>query len=55
MKITPESRASISVSKEGDVNIERPIEEFPFYSNRLQDIDYEKIISEGKLWKDPNF
>lgn len=40
---------------EGNVNVERPIEEFPFYANRLMDIDYEKIISEGKLWKDPNF
>ena len=40
---------------EGEVNTERPIEEFPFYANRLLDIDYEKIIREGKQWKDPNF
>lgn len=40
---------------EGDAYVDRPIEEFPFYYNRLLDIDYEKIINDGKLWKDPHF
>ena len=55
MKITPESRVSLGAAMEGDANAERPIQEFPFYFNRLLDIDYEKIIADGKLWKDPNF
>jgi len=40
-----------------DLNREcdRPIKEFPEYSTRLREIDYEAVIAEGVDWKDPNF
>jgi hypothetical protein len=38
-----------------DIGNERPVTKFPFYSNRLQTIDYDSIIAQGKPWKDPYF
>ena len=36
------------IIRDNETEVGRPIQEYPFYSNRLLDIDYEKIIAEGK-------
>ena len=34
---------------------ERQVKEFPFYSTRLKEIDYQSIIADGNDWVDPHF
>ena len=36
------------IMRDNETEVGRPIQEYPFYSNRLQDVEYEKIIAEGK-------
>jgi len=33
----------------------RKVNEFPFYSTRLQTVDYNSIIAKGENWTDPQF
>ena len=34
---------------------DRSIKEFPFYSTRLQEIDWQRVVAKGEDWKDPHF
>jgi hypothetical protein len=61
MRISPDIQMKLKESgfngenPQVDVNVERPIHEYPFMETRLKDIDYKAIIAEGKPWKDPYF
>ena len=35
--------------------VHRKVREFPFYSTRLQEINYQAIIAEGREWTDNTF
>lgn len=35
--------------------VTRQVREFPFYSTRLKDIDWQSILSAGQPWTDPLF
>jgi calpain-15 len=37
------------------IETERPIQEYPFFKTRLQDIDYKAIIAAKGRWEDPYF
>ena len=38
-----------------DKEVTRQVKEFPFYSTRLQEIDWQSVIAAGVDWKDPHF
>ncbi len=44
MRLTPQIEEKIKLSAKGNVEAERPINDFPFYGERFTPIDYEKII-----------